>query len=316
MNKFETIKREPLLSEENYNSSLASKIKNYINISLSDILAETPRSRAHEESISWSWSYKSLEHLIQRYSGGEDFESLSAYAETAFHEFHRHKTDFPEFSLKLWEPDAYQYVMWLLSLAVLFDMPIRVEQIADYISLDPDDGQDSLIRQLFVRVGVNLPGEELIHLKPYAELQAALATSGDEQHQLMGRYLKHWYRNMKGCYWHERDKRPDAGFFGYWAFEAAMVTVLWNIDDTVYRDLPYYPKDLVDYARAKHVADHFPQGRPIGAPGMTAKSGEECPCTGVWTCDDWAVGPQTFSRGITLPTDSGRQVTWRLTKAI
>ena len=73
-----------------------------------------------------------------------------------------------------------------------------------------------------------------------------------EQQQAMRNYLKKWYRGMRNCYWHDRHKaRSDAGFFGYWAFEAGLVTLLWDIDDTPYRDLPYYPKDLVDHARQR-----------------------------------------------------------------
>ncbi|NYI01990.1 PoNe immunity protein domain-containing protein [Cupriavidus plantarum] len=40
--------------------------------------------------------------------------------------------------------------------------------------------------------------------------------------------------------------------YGYWAFEAAAVSVLFNIDDTPFRHHPLYPKDLADWARANH----------------------------------------------------------------
>ncbi|MDD0976096.1 PoNi-like cognate immunity protein [Pseudomonas fontis] len=316
MRDFNSSKREPLLAEAAYHSSVKIKQDNYVNVTFDAVRAEQQRTAEHERGLSFDWAFGNLELLIQLYSGGEPLENLLAAANRTFDEFERHKKNFPDFYLLPWEPDAYQYTLWLLSLSVLFDLPERAKMIATYVGSTLEDGQDSLLRQLYSRVGVSFPGDNLIHVKPYAELQSALNACGDEQQQLMARYLKHWYQNMKKCYWYGRDKRPAAGFFGYWAFEAGMVTVLWDIDDTVYRDLPYYPKDLVDYARAKHVADHFPRGRLIGTPGMTAKSGEECPCTGVWICDDWAVGPQTFSRGITLPTDSGRQVTWRLTKVI
>jgi hypothetical protein len=44
-------------------------------------------------------------------------------------------------------------------------------------------------------------------------------------------------------------KRP-----GYWSWEAAAVTVISRIDDSSYRDKPYYPKDLVDYARIQYTS--------------------------------------------------------------
>ncbi|MGN8251775.1 PoNe immunity protein domain-containing protein [Pseudomonas sp. SMV7] len=213
------------------------------------------------EMLSWDWCYESLNLLIALYSGGEPIKSLEFYAEHMFNQFQRHKRSYPEFSFKLREPDAYQFALWLLSLAVLLDMPERIEQIAGYIRDDPDHGQDLLIRQLFTRVGINLPGQALIHLRPYAELLQALDGEQAEQQQAMRSYLKKWYRGMRNCSWHDLHKaRSDAGFFGYWAFEAGMVTVLWGVDDTPYRDLPYYPKDLVDDARERQIVRDFEEG--------------------------------------------------------
>ncbi|MDD0977004.1 PoNi-like cognate immunity protein [Pseudomonas fontis] len=316
MNDFSATKREPLLDESQHMDSIKFKKEYFIDRTLDSALEGKSEDASYKQGRSWDWASEALQLLIQLYSGGASINELEPYAKHTFDQFERHKLDFPNSSLKPWEPDAYQYILWLLSLAVLFDMPERVSNIAALVGSSAEDGHDLLLSQLFARAGTHVAGGTLIHQKPYLELQHALNSRADEQQQLMCRYLKNWYKNMKNCFWYGLDKINDSGFFGYWAFEAGMVTVLWDIDDTVYRDLPYYPKDLVDYARAKHVADHFTQGCLIGAPGMTAKSGEECPCTGVWICDDWAVGPQTFSRGITLPTDSGRQVTWRLTKVI
>ena len=38
------------------------------------------------------------------------------------------------------------------------------------------------------------------------------------------------------------------------SLEAAAVTVILRIDDSSYRDKPYYPKDLVDYARIQYTS--------------------------------------------------------------
>ena len=53
---------------------------------------------------------------------------------------------------------------------------------------------------------------------------------------------------MEPTYWH--DSHIDDVHFGYWCLEAALVTVLWNVDDSSYRDHPHYPSDLVDWYRA------------------------------------------------------------------
>lgn len=316
--QFDRVKREPLLQERFYLDDVSYLKEKYFERSAEEYLARSWPDYVNVEGISWGWCYQSLELLIELYSGGEPLESLQVYAEHVFSQFQRHKQSFPHFSLKLWEPDAYQFVLWLLSFAVLFGKPGRIAQIAAWTSDSSDESQDLLLRQLFVRVGVDFPGGTLVHERPYSELLRAVSSGGDEQQQALRAYLKQWYRGMRNCYWHDRHKgRSDSGFFGYWAFEAGMVTLLWGVDDTPYRDLPYYPKDLVDDARGRQVIQSFPRGvLSVTNSDMFAKSGEVCPRTGVWVCDDWVVGPQTFMQGVEMPADEGRILTWRLVKGL
>lgn len=318
MNKFDEVKREPLLQEAVYLECVGFWKEYFVERKAEDFLKIKRPDYVDVEGLSWDWCFESLELLIALYSGGSSIGSLEFYAEHMFSQFQRHKQAYPDFSLKLWEPDAYQFVLWLLSVAVLFNMPGRIRQVASYLSEDSSDGEDLLIRRLFARVGVAVPGHQLIHERPYGELLSAVDVEADEQQQALRSYLKKWYRGMRNCYWYDIHKeRSDAGFFGYWALEAGMVTVLWGIDDTPYRDLPYYPKDLVDYARERQAIKSFPKSVQIETySDAIAKSGEICPRTGVWVCDDWVVGPQTFMQGVEMPADEGRILTWRLVKGL
>ncbi|WP_406819285.1 PoNe immunity protein domain-containing protein [Pseudomonas sp. KnCO4] len=318
MKKFDEIKREPLLQEAAFKDSLSFWKEFYFERQAESFLSIERPDYVNVEGLSWSWCFGSLQLLVGLYSGGEAIDSLRPYAEHMFSQFQRHKQAYPDFSLKLWESDAYQFALWLLSLAVLLNMPGRIEQVAGYISDNAEDGQDLLLRQLFARVGIALAGNDLINKRPYAELLNAINAQGDEQQQALRSYLKQWYRGMRNCYWHDRHRRrSDAGFFGYWAFEAGMVTVLWDVDDAPYRNLPYYPKDLVDYARERQVIQTFPRSLQTATySDAIAKSGELCPRTGVWVCDDWVVGPQTFMQGVEMPADEGRILTWRLVKGL
>lgn len=254
MTEFEQVKREPFLQEAAYLDSVAFWKENYVERRAESILEVERPEYVNVEMLSWRWCFQSMELLIALYSGGKPVDSLEFYVDHLFYQFQRHKQAYPGFSLKLWEPDAYQFTLWLLSFAVMFNKPGRITQVAGYLSEAPDDGEDILMRQLFSRVGVTVPGSTLIHERPYHELLNALNTEKDEQQQAVRSYLKQWYRGMRNCYWHDRHKaRSDAGFFGYWAFEAGLVTVLWGVDDAPYRDLPFYPKDLVDDARKRQV---------------------------------------------------------------
>jgi hypothetical protein len=67
----------------------------------------------------------------------------------------------------------------------------------------------------------------------------------------MQKFLKGWYKSMRKVYWHDHHKSDGKwGYAGYWCLEAALVTVLYNIDDSSYRDMPFYPKDMVTYAKS------------------------------------------------------------------
>lgn len=317
MSEFDRIKREPFLQKTAYLDSVSFWKENYVERQAESFLKIERPEYVNVKMLSWRWCFQSMHLLIALYSGGEPVKSLDFYVEHLFSQFQRHKQAYPSFSLKLWEPDAYQFTLWLLSFAVLFNKPGRIKQIASYLSEDPDDGEDILLRQLFSRVGVTIPGSTLIHERPYNEMLNAIKAENDEQQQALRSYLKQWYRGMRNCYWYDRHKaRSDAGFFGYWAFEAGLVTVLWDVDDTPYRDLPYYPKDLVDYARECNVLQVFPRSLQVTYSDAIAKSGEVCPRTGVWVCDDWVVGPQTFMQGVEMPADEGRILTWRLVKGL
>ena len=53
------------------------------------------------------------------------------------------------------------------------------------------------------------------------------------------------YEVITDCFWYDWHKAKHAIYFGCWAFEAALITVLYELDDSSYRDMRYYPKDRI-----------------------------------------------------------------------
>ena len=308
---FDSVKREPLLPEHYYRESL--EYTENRQIKLEQMLEAPEKFPGHKKQLRWSQVGDALQSLIARYSAGEDVASLKPYANRVFELFQTYDARTGD-KFKLWEPDAYQYVMWLLSLAVMLGLKEWVPTIATWISTDSDDGQDALVSRLFGSLGVSLPGDTLIHEKPYADLLRASETQGEAQQQAMADYLKRWYGGMKDCYWYDRHKRLDAGFFGYWSFEAGLVTLLWNIDDSAYRDMRFYPKDMVDFAREDGALTHGETPQPH----ISRKSGEQCPHAGRWGVLESPgafVQEHFFKEGDTFPEGIGRDgkegpVTW------
>jgi hypothetical protein len=310
---FDTFKREPLLPGHHYREKLEYKEKRLEK--LEQLLEAPEKFLGHKRGLSWDRGTISLEILIARYSAGETVATLKPDLVRCLELFRSHYASFPDYGrLRLWEPDAYQYVMWLLSLAVLLGLKEWVPTIATWISTDPEDGQDVLVSRLFGRMGVSLPGDSLIHQKPYADLLRATETQGEAQQQAMADYLKRWYGGMKDCYWYDGHKNLGVFFFGYWAFEAGLVTLLWNIDDGSYRDMRFYPKDLVDFGREQMLA---PQ-REVQTPHISRRTGERCPFAGRWGVLESPgafVQERTFKEGDVFPDGIGRDrqggpVTW------
>ncbi|MDC5260008.1 DUF1911 domain-containing protein, partial [Acinetobacter baumannii] len=86
-------------------------------------------------------------------------------------------------------------------------------------------------------------------------------------------------------------------YFGYWSWEAAAVTWLLDIDDALYRDHEFYPKDLVDFARTQSnmVSDKEQSER------IKVKGGEVCIKTGYWITPARPDTRLYFTQGTTLP---------------
>ena len=114
--------------------------------------------------------------------------------------------------------------------------------------------------------------------EPLLNALQAGAERKDEAQKHLTAYLKGWYKGMKDCYWYNRHKGKFATHFGYWSFESGLVSVLCGLDDSAFRDMLYYPKDLVDYARA-HPFEPLSEQRKQT---LRALPGEPCPKTGDW----------------------------------
>ena len=95
----------------------------------------------------------------------------------------------------------------------------------------------------------------LLHPVPYKPLAKTTVAVLEDRPALVKEFLDGWYKGLKGCYWHDtHTDQEGSSYFGYWAFEAALVTVLWDIDDQSYRDHLVYPKDLADWVRANQTS--------------------------------------------------------------
>ena len=146
----------------------------------------------------------------------------------------------------------YWEALQLVCFSILFAQPEHLPTIMDILAYENDE-QDALLDKL---VSPWLPDREIsnIYLRqlPYRKLDKVFAAKEEDRPKLMSQYLDEWYGVSKREPYHDRHK--SSFFPGYWSLEAATVTVILRIDDSSYRDKPYYPKDLVDYARSQYTS--------------------------------------------------------------
>ncbi|MFA3155425.1 DUF1911 domain-containing protein, partial [Acinetobacter baumannii] len=196
------------------------------------------------------------------------------------------------------------------------DQMYRIMPIIDYVEATPEGQEkDGLVERLvapFVADRGTPPDEARRHL-PYRKLIKVFNAAPEQRPALMLQYLESWYEASRREPYHDQhpqtDLRSGVSYYGYWSWEAAAVTWLLGIDDTLYRDHEFYPKDLVDFARSQSnmVSDEEQSER------IKVKGGEVCIKTGYWITPARPDTRLYFTQGTILPilseTDWG-EVYW------
>jgi hypothetical protein len=79
----------------------------------------------------------------------------------------------------------------------------------------------------------------------FKKLVEIIEAPEEQRSSLMQEYLEGWYKSTLKEKLNNNHNDDDFTYKGYWCYEAALVVMLWNIDDSSFRNNPYYPKDLV-----------------------------------------------------------------------
>lgn len=202
---------------------------------------------------------------------------------------------------EIWErigEDSYAKCTWWLALAISAGM--SKDYIRETLQLIGNAGQDRLLDRIAVALGdTNRPVASGVLYKQYAPLLEALDGPEAKRTAAVKKFLDGWYKGSRNVYWHGNDKGDDTGYMGYWAFEAALVVILFDIDDTSFRDNVYYPKDLVTHARARATQAPAPSSPSIAPARVPA--GQPCPQSGYWFTPAKADSRRHFKSGDVFP---------------
>lgn len=310
MSDFTEKRRQKFLDESQYAS-----YRSFLEMELTDRqakLANPDTPLRVVRSARWRVATVLLERLILDYTAGQPLPACSAAVPAvvqAFDDYHaveEHAEGVLPFDLGYIE--GYVTTLWLLGLTTLLGHRDLVPTIAKWIDLleDANRGQDLIYEGVLEKLGcpaVDADGY-VLHIDAYRALGKALqAEAPDERAELLKAFLEGWYSHMDGCYWHgtHTDKPGASSFFGYWAFEAALVTYLWDVDDSSYRDHLVYPKDLVEYARKQSSSEKGRSSRRDDGAPRRCEAGEPCPREGWWFTPAKSGSRRHFQAGEVMP---------------
>ncbi len=152
--------------------------------------------------------------------------------------------------------EHYLKTLHLIALCYLLQREDLLPRLLEVILANAEDDlePDSTIEDFLDYHFKNRPDPDYVQMGKHAILfgEAMRGETKEEQLEELNAYLKDWYRKMVGMSDLEYQSHLDSeqnGYCGYWAFEAAAIAYFDNLDDTELRKSPYYPKDMVDWAR-------------------------------------------------------------------
>lgn len=145
--------------------------------------------------------------------------------------------------------DGYQFALQLLTLAVLLDAQEVIPAICEELLLGPTD---RLLDYLSAAaMDMQEAREDCLHPDPFSGLNEFFEQYGEVHALPLQAYLEQHYTRFFALSPKEQKTQtrltgPQA--WGWWGFEVGALVVLYELDDSLLREHPHYPADLVDYA--------------------------------------------------------------------
>lgn len=227
--------------------------------------------------------WETLNWLSLQYSAGAPVEAFAevwphalVWAEecAGFQEAYRHTPDAIGWVMPRVDLKSSEY--WLTALRLVCfgllsghaaQMP-RVMAILDFTNAELGI-RDGLLERLVAPFvpGRGTPPDTATRHLPYRELFKVFDATSEKRPALMAKYLDDWYLASRREPYTDQHDVEGLPFYGYWSWEAAAVTWLLDIDDSSYRDMPFYPRDLVDFARRLPQTPATPSAPPPVCPG-------------------------------------------------
>ena len=315
---FRLTRRTVLLDYANYKEFIEDYIETF-DIVTSQSLAE--RSTAPDctaadlSAASSSRAWDAVLYIHVHYSGGLDILSLANFFPVAieyWEEFAKYDKAYDQTApyivahMPLGD-DGYWDAIRMTCFAILLgrtDLLGRLSSIWDYGN-QPLDGLLERLVTPYVPGRAPPPDECTRHL-PYFKLLKVFAATPEKRADLMVKYMADWYvASRREPYYDSHTPGREHGFYGYWSFEAAAVSIVLDIDDAPYRDHEFYPRDLADFARSRKAGRLSGKGDTGEQRRPNLPAHQPCPEAGWWFTPALSGSRRYFKQGDIMPSVGG-----------
>lgn len=325
MSDFRILRRQLFLSEKSYLASLKYR-EDSIRRRAEYLAGGTSDSATRARNAS-GFAENTWENWQLRYTAGESLNTLAADLGQVVERFelqaklersYQNDQNWSVFPYDL--VDQFVDLLNLISAAILLHREDLIPRIHSLVEGSAFDKGDAVVEELLRYYLPDRPELDEWFFKQYRQLLDAIDSDTPEERAAeMKKYVKGWYRSMKGvAMFYGADahvvsddapisppKSAPAGFTGYkgyWTMESAAFTYLLDIDDSSYRDEITYPKDLIDYARAhprRTVAEALQAVSQ--SPRTRIPAGETCSQDGWWFSPAKPGSRRYFKQGEIMP---------------
>ena len=179
--------------------------------------------------------------FIAKYSMGEPVESLIDDYKLIVEEME-----------ELWDYELYEDMLWMLSIGIMMEIDEKTFNIL--IKLVEKSKINDFLYNFIIcyrKEEVNYQHSTWLFEEPFKSLINVIMCEDDTKASIfMKEYLlEKWYVGHKDMGWYDCHKHQEKLYFGYWSFESGAIVKILGLDDSILKDVPYYPYDMVHYKK-------------------------------------------------------------------
>ena len=193
-----------------------------------------------------------MELLTLCYSRGDDLSQIKAMLPSVLDDFFAVEDSYLKIYKKSFWSSVDNEKIMLSLMGFCYCLGLEEPLLHRFLNCFLPEGEHRLIDRL---IAVYQPERKIADLKTWGIVSPGLAKEHrflndmidapqKQRTKLVNKHLKKYDKKLKN-YKQPLDK--NGAYIGIWSFDVALVVKAFNLDDSEFKDSPFYPSDLVHY---------------------------------------------------------------------